>query len=107
MTEPWEAIAEEFYGNYHTAAPKILCEEIAKLREELSLSEKYGRTADDVEIINNLCSKLQSSRAANARLRAVLEFMIEATCTLHDHPEGQKRCREALASGDGKKNLKR
>lgn len=88
MTEQWKQIAEEFVTQ-PISNPKDfkifqrLCEEIAQLREELSLSEKYGRTADDVELINNLCSKLQSSRAANARLRAALDLSKKATEDLH------------------------
>lgn len=77
--------------------------EIAKLREQSEARHEIAKEyACQVGIDR---AEIAESRAANARLRAVLEFMIEATCTLHDHPEGQKRCREALASGDGKKEL--
>lgn len=73
------------------------------------LNEEIARLRADFKFIEECSGKeyalLQKSRAANARLRRALEFMTEATCTLHDHPEGQKRCREALATTDGKQEL--
>lgn len=87
-----------------------LNQEIAKLREELELSEKYGRTKEDVELINDLSRKVHESRVTSARLRAALENILSSAQFINEHMGYQftqplMRWREHLESGDGEKQL--